>query len=173
MCGRYALAMVLHLPSQILVCYKNNIISQRPPALRRRLREYRLPVAEPSDTIPTSSGAKYAHDTSGGGSKDKEHTPDRTVNEKEDSEGIRQSYNIAPGYIEPVYRAIIPHDGENPGFEDQGNEKAPQGNQVTYILQGMKWGKYFPTCPRGCHFDHCFLEAKRRVYRPGAILDET
>ncbi|RPB21308.1 DUF159-domain-containing protein [Terfezia boudieri ATCC MYA-4762] len=92
MCGRYALVL-------------------RPPTLRRRLREYGLPLDSSNE---------------------------------EDPEGIRQSYNIAPGYIEPVYRAIVPRDGDNPGpedqDEDQGNEKAPQGNQVVYILQGMKWG---------------------------------
>jgi len=130
--------------------------------LRRRLREYGLPVAGPPDMDPS---CEHAHDSNGGGSKDKEHTSDRnrTFNdgkaledldpsiEDADPEGTRQSYNIAPGYIEPVYRAIVPGDGENPGpeyqGEDHGNEKTSQDNKVAYILQGMKWGKSSPSIP--------------------------
>ncbi|KAF8426958.1 hypothetical protein EV426DRAFT_427201 [Tirmania nivea] len=106
MCGRYALAL-------------------RPPTLRRRLREYGLPVAGPPAI-------------------DEKALEELDTSSEEDPEGTRQSYNIAPGYIEPVYRAIVPDDGEDPGpegqGEDQGNEKVPQGSKVAYILQGMKWG---------------------------------
>ncbi|KAF8462391.1 hypothetical protein BDZ91DRAFT_336373 [Kalaharituber pfeilii] len=95
MCGRYALVL-------------------RPRELRNRLRQYGLPV---HDTDPDGPADTNTNEPS---SQPQPQSPS-----EDDSEGTRQSYNIAPGYIEPVYRAAVASDGDR---------------QHRYIVQGMKWG---------------------------------
>lgn len=52
----------------------------------------------------------------------------------------RQSYNIAPGYIEPVYRAVMSQGEYQSG--DKGNQITQAGDVVRYVVQGMKWGVF-------------------------------
>jgi hypothetical protein len=80
------------------------------------------------------------------------------VDEAPEDEATRQSYNVAPGYYELVYRADVPDtgaggkqhkDGEVEGTtpaereEESGkgtgeDKEAIQGTK--YKLQAMKWG---------------------------------
>lgn len=58
---------------------------------------------------------------------------DRMLNEA--NERARRVHNVAPGYIEPVYRAIVPEEGQE--MNDQG-ERTDDG--LLYVMQEMKWG---------------------------------
>lgn len=72
------------------------------------------------------------------------------VDELPDEEDVQQGYNIAPGNIEPVYRAIPGIPGENGPPDNEGDNQdgnsvqgRTQGNRsegVKYVLQAMKWG---------------------------------
>ena len=84
-----------------------------------------------------------------------------------DDDEVRETYNFAPGYNGLVYRANVPDAGataqeqeteseqtaeanaevedtnENDGTGDALNDddSTPKGNDTTYRLQAMKWGK--------------------------------
>jgi len=86
----------------------------------------------------------------------------------EDNGRVRQSYNVAPGYFEPVYRAVMDdnnqdHQGNNNQQDpagnsarededeemqhtddpsDKQNEETQGGAHVKYVLQPMKWGTF-------------------------------
>jgi len=107
----------------------------------------------------------------------------------EDNGRVRQSYNVAPGYFEPVYRAVVDNNNQNhQGDDQQGsaggpaggnedeemqhtdsfNEKQNGGTQrgphVKYVLQPMKWGIFI-------------IPSTRKVrlicdFRFGSILDK-
>ncbi|KAI9887557.1 MAG: hypothetical protein M1823_000648 [Watsoniomyces obsoletus] len=84
------------------------------------------------------------------------------VSEWPDDDGTRQSYNVAPGYYEPVYRADVPDTGAGSRPHDrdhaaQNEDDVPAGSsneqgetpssnpsqtakEVRYKLQAMKWG---------------------------------
>ncbi|KAI9823166.1 MAG: hypothetical protein M1832_002609 [Thelocarpon impressellum] len=71
-------------------------------------------------------------------------------------EDARQSYNVAPGYYEPVYRADVPDWGsgsQQRHAEDEDAQQGPDGGappsqvksrdeqtEIRYKLQSMKWG---------------------------------
>lgn len=63
------------------------------------------------------------------------------VDEAPNYEDVNPGYNIAPGNIEPVYRAIpdVPDPGEG-GSPDGGVEDNRGGERVKYVLEPMKWG---------------------------------
>lgn len=83
------------------------------------------------------------------------------VSEWPDDDATRQSYNVAPGYYEPVYRANVPDTGagsrshdrhEAAGNEDDAQTSHKQGEtssnnasqsakEIRYKLQAMKWGR--------------------------------
>ncbi|KAI9673639.1 MAG: hypothetical protein M1817_002276 [Caeruleum heppii] len=78
---------------------------------------------------------------------------DMPVDEAPEDDAVRQSYNVAPGYNELVYRADVPDWGAGPrrhregheeGAEEQGesgHDEAQEGEKSTrYKLQAMKWG---------------------------------
>lgn len=52
------------------------------------------------------------------------------VDEAPDDEHVQPGYNIAPGHMEPVYRAV-------PGA--QGDARSG-GEGMRYVLEAMKWG---------------------------------
>ncbi|KAI9760357.1 MAG: hypothetical protein M1835_000190 [Candelina submexicana] len=75
------------------------------------------------------------------------------VEEAPDDDDVRQSYNVAPGYHELVYRADVPYYGA--GGSRHSNENSEEGQSETeghakqlvgdtketrYKLQSMKWG---------------------------------
>ena len=75
------------------------------------------------------------------------------VDEAPDDDATRQSYNVAPGYFEPVYRADVPDRGAESGGQHEdatgatkSQEDRPEGQPETaakgprYKLQAMKWG---------------------------------
>jgi len=81
------------------------------------------------------------------------------VDEAPEDEATRQSYNVAPGYYELVYRADVPDtgaggkqhrkDGEVKGAapmetEEEGGERTEESKEAIqrtkYKLQAMKWG---------------------------------
>jgi hypothetical protein len=72
------------------------------------------------------------------------------VDEAPDDEDIRQSYNVAPGYYELIYRADVPDWGAGGKRHDEGGEvkvavpKKEEGKEAAketkYKLQAMKWG---------------------------------
>jgi hypothetical protein len=81
------------------------------------------------------------------------------VDDVPDDEATRQSYNVAPGYYELVYRADAPDRGAGGGArtedseakgavsektENEDDEGAEEGRYATketkYKLQAMKWG---------------------------------
>ena len=70
------------------------------------------------------------------------------VSDFPDDDDTRQSYNVAPGYYEPVYRADVPDWGAGGGRrgEDAAHEEGqPQAadeepKETRYKLQQMKWG---------------------------------
>ncbi|KAI9826666.1 MAG: hypothetical protein M1819_007300 [Sarea resinae] len=80
------------------------------------------------------------------------------VDEAPDDDATRQSYNVAPGYYELVYRADVPDhgagtqhsNGEGGDGEDAGEAgpedataavmKEDEPEKVRYKLQAMKWG---------------------------------
>src|SRR4051812_3817659 len=93
------------------------------------------------------------------------------VDEVPDDDAVRQSYNVAPGYNELVYRADVPDSGAGPSRqrqqgaeaggsdgvrdnEDAGVQLAPASpaevqeeeravdKPTRYKLQAMKWGKW-------------------------------
>lgn len=53
------------------------------------------------------------------------------VDEAPDDEDVQPGYNIAPGNVEPVYRAI-------PGSARGGDGVG--GEDLRYVLEAMKWG---------------------------------
>ncbi|KAL7270091.1 hypothetical protein RUND412_007205 [Rhizina undulata] len=56
----------------------------------------------------------------------------------DDDSRIRQSFNIAPGFVEPVCRAIV---AGGDGVAEHGDKRAEGSeNTVRYILEPMKWG---------------------------------
>lgn len=76
----------------------------------------------------------------------------------DDDDRIRQSYNVAPGYYEPVYRAVVPDRGVGSAPQDRQESEADETQQgttedrgngveeksskeVRYKLQAMKWGQ--------------------------------
>ena len=86
--------------------------------------------------------------------------------EAPDDDATRQSYNVAPGYYEPVYRAMVPDQGARSAAYDSGrdgnaaaddaedptneptstlSDDRPRGEEkekkVRYQLQAMKWGE--------------------------------
>ena len=78
------------------------------------------------------------------------------VDEAPEDDRTRQSYNVAPGYYEPVYRADVPDWGAGPRrqtHEDQGESGAVEAQvdgrdrdgegalrETKFKLQSMKWG---------------------------------
>ena len=75
------------------------------------------------------------------------------VDEAPDDDDTRQSYNVAPGYFEPVYRAEVPDRGAESGGQHEdatgarnSQKDRPEGQpetttkETTYKLQAMKWG---------------------------------
>lgn len=75
------------------------------------------------------------------------------MDEAPDDDATRQSYNVAPGYFEPVYRADVPDRGAESGGQHEdatgatkSQEDRPEGQPETaakgprYKLQAMKWG---------------------------------
>ena len=81
------------------------------------------------------------------------------VDDLPEDDATRQSYNVAPGYYEPVYRADVPdwgaggrnHDARDADVkgaangtqeaEDQTGQESSQ-KEVKYKLQSMKWGTF-------------------------------
>lgn len=78
------------------------------------------------------------------------------VYEAPNDDDTRQSYNVAPGYYEPVYRADVPDwgagggrqrtehahepEGENQAHSHHENEVEDEPKEVRYKIQAMKWG---------------------------------
>ncbi|KAI9758949.1 MAG: hypothetical protein M4579_002689 [Chaenotheca gracillima] len=81
------------------------------------------------------------------------------VEEAPEDEDTRQSYNVAPGYHELVYRADVPHWGAGERKQRKGEEKTgeeeehgselehadakgadQEKSETKYKLQAMKWG---------------------------------
>ncbi|KAI9706631.1 MAG: hypothetical protein M1836_003640 [Candelina mexicana] len=86
------------------------------------------------------------------------------VEEVPDDDDVRQSYNVAPGYHELVYRADVPYYGaggsrhSNENSEEGQSEREGHANQLAedtketgYKLQSMKWGTapYMSMLPKG------------------------
>lgn len=77
---------------------------------------------------------------------------DLQVDEAPDDSEVRESFNFAPGYFGPVYRADSPDHGgpaddavsedvENSYATDSSNVTQGQGKKQTrYKIQSMKWG---------------------------------
>ncbi|KAI9850350.1 MAG: hypothetical protein M1838_005797 [Thelocarpon superellum] len=76
---------------------------------------------------------------------------DMPVDEMPEDERTRDSYNVAPGYYEPVYRADVPDRGageRSHGSGEQDEEHPPEdrgeasdgAKSTKYKLQSMKWG---------------------------------
>jgi hypothetical protein len=71
---------------------------------------------------------------------------------------VRQSYNIAPGYLEPVYRAEVPERPVADADTDTATTTTATATTTTtttttttprYIIQPMKWGaQEFPFAPQ-------------------------
>lgn len=100
--------------------------------MRQRLRDYGLPIDEPD---PAPLAQKHKPDIQRNSGPPENFETQQLVEGTNDTEGTRQSYNIAPGYIEPVYRAVIPQDGQSDLLPDGAT-----GSDVKYVVQGMKWG---------------------------------
>ena len=105
---------------------------------------------------------------------------DMPVYESPDDDETRQSYNVAPGYTELVYRADVPdwgagtrrHAGGRPAEEqeDQEDQNGPSqeqgGEQETrYKLQAMRWGK-----SASCNAHEGVANAC--LHRTDSVLDE-
>ena len=78
-----------------------------------------------------------------------------------DDDEARETYNFAPGYNGLVYRANVPDAGatvrdqeaedeqlaEGPSGNDEtgdalnDDDSTPKGNDITFRLQAMRWGK--------------------------------
>ncbi len=77
------------------------------------------------------------------------------VEEAPEDDEVRQSYNVAPGYHELVYRADVPYYGAGGSrhgndngeegqaeAEEQATELVEETKETRYKLQSMKWGKF-------------------------------
>lgn len=75
------------------------------------------------------------------------------MDEAPDDDATRQSYNVAPGYYELVYRADVPDSGaggrthdqkeahhDEAAAEDEQGQERGDSDDVKYKLQAMKWG---------------------------------
>jgi hypothetical protein len=78
------------------------------------------------------------------------------VDEAPEDEGVRQTYNFAPGYHGLIYRADAPDHGGGTadGDEDGANKQSveaeeanttqdilAEGSDTKYKLQAMRWGR--------------------------------
>lgn len=92
------------------------------------------------------------------------------VDEAPEDDEVRQSYNVAPGYNELIYRADVPDWGNGSRSHREGGannseaevtknventattQEATEGNagskETRYKLQSMKWGGYHSTSQR-------------------------
>lgn len=110
--------------------------------LRSRIRDYGLPVSSPARLDSTTSGLETLYTVSNEEKplmETRSHESDIALKLSlelgEEGEGTRQSYNIAPGYNEPVYRAVVVPKA-------RGNAGESIGSEVKYVVQGMKWGEF-------------------------------
>ena len=130
--------------------------------LRSRIRDYGLPVSSLAGLDSTTSGPEDLYTVSNeekppveGGSHESDIALKLSLELGEEDEGIRQSYNIAPGYIEPVYRAVMVPKAS-------GNAGESVGSEVKYVVQGMKWGEFSSLC-------RCSLRPDANIMTPGLV----